>query len=126
MKKKLTVILIAMLTSCNFSDETTKISGGWTFAIEGKHDKVISKGNKYIPCEVVAYDDNDDFIIAKQKPMKECFFRMDTIIHYPTTDSIFYWIIDHKRKLFLGPLMYRDYFIKRKLLKVPQDLKLSK
>ncbi len=132
MNKKINKIIIVsfifFIVACGggISDDVDELSGGYCYCFEGNKDDVIikyssNKKDRYIPCDIIAYDYDDSYIIASQKPMSNCFIGLDTI-HYPSTDSIFYWIIDHKRKLFLGPLVYRDYLIKREQLKVPEDL----
>jgi hypothetical protein len=113
------------MQSCNVSDERNNLSGGWEFVSESKHDKVIDGGKKHIPCEVIAYGFNDEFILAAQKPTEDCFLGKDTIEYKAGRNSTYFWIIAHKQNLFLGPLTETEFKVAKEKYKVPVDLKLN-
>ncbi len=73
MKKVICILLLSLLHACNFTDETRDLSGGWEFVDEGHAYKVLDGGSVFIPWEVIEYGDNNDFIIAAQKPIEDCF-----------------------------------------------------
>lgn len=125
MKKLLILLFIVVLTSCNFSDETRTLSGGWTFVSEARHDRVIEGGNIFIPCEVIKYGYNKDFIVAAQKPTEECFLGKDTFEYKLGRDTVYYWLIKHSSKIFLGPMDEEEYLQARIRYKVPENLKLK-
>lgn len=119
------VVLFA-LCSCNMSDDVVKLSNNYVFYHEGMHDNVIynENGGKIIPCNVTAYNYNNNFIIAQQTPTSTCVMGNDKI-NYPSKDSSFYWIIAHKDNAFLGPLTLSDYERARERLGIPKDLQLK-
>lgn len=108
--------------SCNLSDDVVQLSGNYSFYHESMDDNTIYNegGDEAIPCNVVAYDYNNDYIVAKQIRTRQCDLEKRT--EYPNSDSIFYWIVAHKGKKFLGPLTLIDYQQKRISLNIPSDL----
>ncbi len=119
------LFLIVAVCSCNFSDEVRELKGGWKFVSESKHDKAIDGGDMHIPCEVLQYGDNDNFIIAKQKPTDDCFLGKDTSVYKDGRDKIYYWLIVKKQKLLLGPLDELEFIQARRKYEVPDELKLE-
>lgn len=115
---------IILLSSCSLSDETKTLSGGWVLAFESKHDVVIDEGARFVPCQVMKYGYDDNFIVAEQKPTEECFRGKDTN-SYPDMQSTYYWIVDHKNHSFFGPLSFSEYESKRKELGIPTTLELN-
>jgi len=131
--KKITclIILISWIYGCQ-TDTYEKVSGEYYFYEEGLHQTVIIKDgldyhDKLIPCEILSYDYNNDYIIAAQKPLLPCFIgKFAGTIQYPVSkDSVYYWIISVKQDLVTGPLTKKDFEAKRVELKVPDDLKLK-
>ena len=61
-----------------------------------------------LPYDIVEFNYDDTFIIAKQD-----------------WDRIKYWIIDSKKKIQYGPLTYEDFEATRKTIGVPQELELK-
>lgn len=111
--------------SCNFSDEVRELNGGWKFVSESKHDRAIDGGDIHIPCEVLQYGDNENFIIAAQKPTADCFLGKDTSIYKDGRDKIYYWLIVKSQKILLGPMTKTEFEQSRKQYKVPDNLKLE-
>jgi len=124
MINKISLILI-LFFSCNFSDESIKLSGGYSFVDEGKKHKVIIGKNNYIPCEVIDYDFDNNFIIVKQKPTDLCFYGKDSSFYKEGKQFNYYWIIDNSNKLFLGPLNFKEFSNSLKKLNVSDKLKLK-
>jgi hypothetical protein len=124
MKKLYRGILLAFLLSCS-SDSSVDLSGGYFLALEGRGANLIgnrSVSSREIPSNVISYNFNDQFIIAKQKPN-----AIDNVIFTPTIykygkDSIYYWLIVHDRKLVLGPMNEQEFDNASNLYKVPKTL----
>ena len=125
MKIKYFILLFIISFSCNPSDEVNTLSGGWMFVSEGRNDRVIDGGNQIIPCEVIEYAYSDNFIIAAQKPTKDCFLGKDTSKYKDGLDKVYYWLIVHKQNLFLGPLNKREFEDNKKIYGVPTSLKMK-
>lgn len=123
--KKYFISLILISFSCNPSDEVTSLSGGWKFVSEGKYDRAIDGGNQIIPCEVVEYGYSNDFIIAAQRPAKDCFLGKDTTIYKEGRDKIYYWLIIHNQSLSLGPMNALEFENAKKQYGVPDKLKMK-
>lgn len=119
------ISLCLTLSYCNLSDETKKLSGGWTFVSESKTDKVIDGGNIFIPCEVTHFGYNNDFIIAAQRPANDCFLGNDKNTYASGIDSIYYWIVVHKGKRLLGPLGRVEFEKAKHSLNIPNTVKLE-
>ena len=126
MRNQIVILIVLILfTSCNLSDDTKKLSGGWLYVSESTLDKVIDGGYAYIPCEVTHYGFDADFIIAAQKPSKECFLGQDVNNYRFGRDSIYYWIVVHKQKQLIGPLELTEFKKARDSLNVPNSVKLE-
>lgn len=118
-------ILLTLLISCT-NDSSIDLNGGYFLIIEGKGANLIANRNvstREIPSDVISYNFNDQFIIAKQKPSET-----DNIIFTPTIysdgrDKVYYWLIVHERNLVLGPLNKQDYDSACRLYRVPTTLK---
>lgn len=70
MKKTPYIIALIILFgfSCNMSDSTQVLFGNYVFSTESKNNHSIVGGVNVIPPDVVAYQFDDRFLIAKQKP----------------------------------------------------------
>jgi hypothetical protein len=117
--------LFAFFSSCNLSDETKQLTGGWMFVDEGRRDKVIDGGTNYIPCEVIKYGYNDEFIIAVQRPVENCFLGKDTITYKEGKNQDYYWLISHSLKLTLGPMNEQQFKEAKIKYNVPEDLQVE-
>lgn len=124
MKRSYTVILLALLISCS-NDSSIDLSGGYFLILEGKGGNLIgnrSVSTREIPSDVISYNFNDQFIIAKQKPGPT-----DNVIFNPTIykdgrNKIYYWLIVHDKKLVLGPMNEQEFDNASLLFKVPKSL----
>jgi hypothetical protein len=156
--------LLFLFTSCIHGIEVRKLSGGYYYHNAGRESKYILPPSvasspshminflkKYIFSLVVAFEYNDEFIVAAQKPIEEEFYsqmgwELDVIYRQrrrciDVTDSIIkndpyfqkilsrklsYWIIYHKNDSVYGPLTAEEYKGKYKTLKMPEKFNFSK
>ena len=109
MKRCIFCLVTASFFCCNLSDETERLSGGWTYAKEGKNQKIIVKSKRVIPCEILDYDYNEEFIIAVQKPTKDCFIGTDSNVYRHGKDQIYFWIISNINDRILGPMNFKEF-----------------
>lgn len=70
MKKTTFIIILLILlgVSCNMSDSAQVLFGDYVFSTESKNNHSIVGGVNVIPPDVVAYNFDDRFLIARQKP----------------------------------------------------------
>lgn len=112
------------------SDYSTKLGGGYTFVHEGENYNFIfhksAKGGE-IPPNVISFDYDKCFIIAKQKSMpfqygyetaKEYAKRTDTI-------ALSYWLIIKEECKVFGPMDYDSFLRLKKQYKVSDKLMLE-
>lgn len=127
-------IVIVSLTCLMFntcSDYSTKLGDGYTFIHEGGDFNYIfheypAKGGE-IPPNVISFDYDKCFIIAKQKPMPFQ-YGYETAEEYANrTDTIApcYWLIIKKECNLLGPLDYDSFQRLKKKYKVSDKLVLE-
>jgi hypothetical protein len=117
-----------ILQSCNFSDSTESLGNGYYYRHEGGelndiYNKHPNPNGREIPANVIAYDFDDDFIIAKQKPKlpQDPLYEKD--YKYNRGDNEFYyWLIVKNEELVLGPLNLEEFNIQRSNQKVPDKL----
>jgi len=84
--------------------------------------------------KMIAFDLRDDFKkypknsndeILKSEKSADSILINDSFYKTIFSNKMNYWIIDHERKLFLGPLSLDEYELKRKQLGVPDNLQLD-
>ena len=108
-------IVVASLTCLMFqgcSDYSITLGDGYTFVSEGGDfnyifHKVPAEGGE-IPPNVISFDYDECFIIAKQKPMPFQ-YGYETAEEYANrTDTVkpCYWLIIKKEHKLLGPMDY--------------------
>lgn len=99
------------------------LGGGFVYSDEHKH--IVGKVD--IPPIVMAYDYDNDFIIAKQKPKEYDEIIYDTKeYYYPFgRDTIYYWLIIKNQQKVIGPLSFEDFQHLKIKYKVPAKLKLK-
>ncbi|CAG5003302.1 hypothetical protein DYBT9275_03123 [Dyadobacter sp. CECT 9275] len=123
------ILILFVLNACNLSDEIIKINADWQIYYEGKHNVIAEgrmKGRYYvIPCEVVKYCHDENFIIVMQNPQRECFLQIDTIDYKYGLNKVYYWIVLNKSGKLLGPMNIEELNRTRKLYKIPDQLKLE-
>ena len=125
------LLLIALCFSFASCDYTFKLPGGYIFYSEAPSDQIIMKkegivGREgHVPCNVVEYDYNDDFIVAKQIARFECFFDKKNYFNQ-IEGGEYYWIIEVKQRKINGPYTEKKYWDKRTTLGVPKSLSVTK
>jgi len=105
------------------SDSVQELSNGYIFVGEGAGNEfIVRSGDNYenfvIPCSVVSYNYNEDFIIAAQRPNNDCFLEEDE-------RKLNFWIISHKQENTIGPLTIDQFLKKRKELNIDENLVLK-
>lgn len=124
-------VVIAPLTCLMFqacSDYSTKLGDGYTFVHEGGNWNYIfhefpTEGGE-IPPNIISFDYDKCFIIAKQKPMPFQ-YGYETAEEYANrTDAIAlcYWLIIKKEHKLLGPMDYDSLCQLKKQYKVSDKL----
>jgi len=145
--------IFIVLQSCN-EEPPTNLGKNYFLTYDGSwgHAAIINENNTIIiDADIVAWNFDSIFIIAKQKPFDEIFdsIRMrhpNTALDYREKlyDEIQiynYWIIDKRKELesyydektgrrrytnaVSGPLTYEEFWKRRRELNVPDSLKLK-
>ena len=130
MKLKINILFFACIF-CSCSDYSEKLGNGYTFVHEGGNNNYIfheypAKGGE-IPPNVISFDYDKHFIIAKQKPMpfqygyetaEEYANRIDTI-------AFCYWLIIKQEQKVFGALDYDSFLKLKKEYNVPDKLMLK-
>jgi len=144
-------MLISLLShSCEDGIPTIKIGENYFMYYDNRgHDLILdSRNTVIIKPQIVAWNFDSTFIIAKQKPFDSIFESIR--LKHPNTSLKFrekiynesnmynYWIIDKRKELdsyydgkarryigaVAGPFTYEEYWEKRRELNVPDSLKL--
>ncbi len=125
--KNYIIILLILIYSCGgISDSTTELSNGYYYASESANENIIVRhgyknGDRYIPCNVIEYKYDDDYIIAKQLPSPDCFWDIDSNTY--GDEKYYYWIIVTNENTILGPLSLVEFMDKRIQLNIPVHLR---
>lgn len=119
-----TLIAIFLLQVCSVgTDKTVKLSAGYYYRDEGGNIKDILCENPdggEIPSEVVDFDYNQNFIIAKQKPkIPQDPLYSRTYVYENGIIQYYYWIIIHEKRLVLGPLSEDEFKLHIKEYSIP-------
>jgi len=121
--RSVTLFLSLLLVySCNFSDYVRDLPGSYKYYDEGGSFKVIYGGVKnrsVIPCTVLRYKFNNDFIIAFQKAANKCHFPNEVEQELGIS---YYWIIDVKKDSLYRFSNQKKYLQKRRELGIPKKL----
>lgn len=126
--RSIVTFLVSILLHACASDLAIDLSGGYIYRDEGGDIKDIFNRNGMgeIPATVNAYDYDDDFIIAKQRPKwpgDPLYERQPD--YWLGIQYEYYWIIDLKQGTILGPLDEAGYWATRSQLGVPAELVLQ-
>lgn len=122
----LLLVLIALQSCSSGGDYSSDLGQGYFYRSEGDniHDILSSKADGHqIPADVVSYDYDDEFIIAKQKPNYEQDPLYDAEYRYEDgLDNYYYWIIKHEDNSIRGPLNRSAFESAKVDLMVSKDL----
>lgn len=100
MKKISLLLLAALFSACNMSDYSEDLGNGYQFGHEGKNYNMIV-GWHIIPCDVVAYEHDKNFILAAQVVSANCPLPLDSSL-YDFKEPMHFWIISHKLNVVKG------------------------
>jgi hypothetical protein len=106
-------ILILTCIICGCSDYSENLGCGYTYVHEGGNDNYIfyeypAKGGE-IPSNIISFDYDKQFIIAKQKPNEyDCAYEKEYV--YPLgRDTVYYWLIVKQQQKVFGPLDFVSF-----------------
>jgi hypothetical protein len=130
-KFSLSIIVLILLQSCNLGgDYSSELSGNYFYRAEGSDLNDIlshSRGGKEIPANVIGYDYDSEFIVAKQKPAKTDEPLYEGVYVYPRgREETYYWLIVHRPHLILGPMSELEFKVATKKYNVPESLDVNK
>lgn len=121
------VFCVALILQCCTSDYTENLGGGYFFRNEGGDLKdILSKEPKggEIPSTVIAFNYDDNFIIAKQRPKLPQDILYEKNYNYELgADTTYFWLIIKKSRLVLGPLKEKEFREVRERYEIPESLK---
>jgi len=151
--KRLKIIVLSSLLLTQSCERKYSIEIGDNYIInyDSRGNTVVTdkKRTYIIDSQIVAWNFDSTFIIAKQKPFDSIYESIR--IKYPNapsdyqerlynnTEIFYYWIIDKRKDLYFyndekirirctnaidGPLTYEEYWERRKALNVPVSLQL--
>ncbi len=114
------------MLQCCTSDYTENLGGGYFFRNEGGDLKDIlceePKGGE-IPSTVIAYDYDQNFLIALQRPkLPQDILYEKKYTSKSGADTTYYWLIVKKNHLVFGPLMENEFIEARKRYNIPESL----
>ncbi len=123
------LIPLYMLINAPHTYSLKELSGGYHLRPAGHHlHDILGSSNqeKDIPADVIAYCFSDDFIIAAQKPepVDNSVYNQDCVYKLGRSQT-YYWIIVHREKRVLGPMVEKEYLETRKRYYIPGDLQLK-
>jgi len=117
----LIAITIALISSCSMSDEVKNMNNGYVFARESKYSQVIEKegGTAVVPCTVIDFDYNSDYIVAAQIDNAGC------LNDFEPNAKLTFWIINCKTNEVYSNLSIIEYFNYKKKFGISKKLKLD-
>lgn len=122
------VLTTILFISCGggINDYMEDLPGGYRFVSESNDQSFIyGKDQKYIPCSVLSYINDNDFILVCQKPSEPCIHTEATGIKIVNVDVVQFWIIDIQKELLIGPFTLSEFLKQRKKIGVPDELELK-
>jgi len=127
--KLILFLIIFSLNNCS-SDYTENLGNGYFFVGEGSPlNKILNeKSNRgQVPENVISYDYNKDFIIAKQKPDLPQSILYEKKYEYKYgANEFYYWLIVKDEYLVLGPFNLSEFNEVRQKYMVPNALEIEK
>ena len=118
--------IFIIVSSCSGRDYIESLPGGYQFISESNEQSFIyGKGDEFIPCTVIDYVFDDNFILICQKPSEPCIHTDATGLDVENVDIIQFWIVDIREDKLLGPFILTEYLQKRNNIGVPERLTLK-
>ena len=125
------IIFTLLLQGCNFSDSSENLGNDYYCRHEGDdlndiYNKHPNPNGREIPANVVDYDFDDNFIIAKQKPKLPQDPMYDKDYKYNSgVKEFYYWLIIKNENIVLGPFDLEEFNIRRNKYRVSDELMLK-
>jgi len=120
---------VVFMFQCCTSDYTKELGEGYIYRHEGKPlNDIYSENPKggSIPANVISFDYDKKYIIAKQRPKLPQDILYEKEYEYKLGgDMVYFWLIIKKEKLILGPLSEKEFKEAKKKYKVPDKLSLN-
>jgi hypothetical protein len=112
---------VILIGSCSMSDGVTNMNNGYLHARESNYSQVIEdeSGKVIVPCTVIDFDYDKDFIVAAQVENKDCF----SLVSDKATPL--YWIIDCKSNKVYSYLSLEQYLDFKEKFRISERLKLK-
>jgi hypothetical protein len=119
------VLIFIAFVFDDYPADKEKLIGGYEFERIGETVSCISDGDKIVVnSDIKCYEYNDDYILVLQDLIAHGAGLQDDTTYYPDgNDNIYYWVLEPKRKLKMGPLSRENYLHLLDSLKI--DLKLD-
>jgi hypothetical protein len=117
------VFLLSFSSSC--TRDKNDLGAGYFYHENGGREKTIvsTDAKRGICGEIVAYDYNDDFIVAAQKPYENYCWFDSYVEDFPNgLNATYYWLIIKKDNIILGPYEQAKFKEIRERYKVPASL----
>lgn len=117
MKKHLLHLFLMCLYSCSAGDYSTDLGDHYLFVSESNANQFIynmqdTTGKRSIPCTVDEFKFDEKYIVAKQRPNRDCSDKGFTY------NTFRFYIIDKKKAVEYGPLDSITYQKKKKILAI--------
>ena len=126
MKSILAIVLALIFLSLNCSDYVEDLGDGYSFAFEGAQTRTISGKKLNIPPDVIAYENNDDFIIVSQMPYGyEKVVKEKKYGDNYKYDTVYFYIIDKRIDSLYGPMGLQEYLDTRNRMGLPKDFRME-
>lgn len=126
---KSTIFFFACVLCASCSDLAVNLSEDYVYRDEGGDTKEIfsERGGREIPATVVAYNYDDDFILARQNPKIPGDPLYSREPDYTLGENyLYFWIVSHAHDSIWGPMSEEEYMRARAVLGVPADLVLPR
>lgn len=103
------------------SDGVTNMNNGYLHARESNYSQVIEdeSGKVIVPCTVIDFDYDKDFIVAAQVENKDCFSSISD------KATPLYWIIDCKSNKVYSYISFEQYIVFKEEFGISKKLKLK-
>lgn len=122
-------IFLDLLTFQSCGDSSEGLGGGYVYRYEGSDYREIFSEKPHrghIPPDVISYDVDGKFIIAKQKPrLPQDILIEEEYVYANGADAEYFWIVIKDSSLVLGPMSETQFNQARITHGVPKNLKLK-